>query len=349
MKGAKPTGGKRAVTSVDVAHAAGVSQSVVSRAFSQDPSVAKETRKRIFDVAAKLGYRRNLIARSLITKQSYVLALVTGTLTNPLHLSVIEAFTRTTQQRGYRVLLSATSPGQGLDDAIGDVLQHQPDGILALAGTPSKTVIDSCRSVGVPIVLLGRDASPTKASSISCDNFAAARLVAESLLEAGHRHFAYVASSNPNLSFSLDRDRGFSEPVIARFGRRPIVENGGSSYAGGYEAGLRLFRRKKRPDAVFCANDAMAFGLLDAARFEFGLKIPDELSVVGFDDVPMASWASYELSTIRQRVDLMVDAATDILVEQSAGQKVTPTSRLIPGDLIVRKSARLPSRLSETA
>lgn len=340
-------GRKRAVTSVDVARVAGVSQSVVSRAFSQDPSVAKATRQRIFAVASELGYRRNMLARSLITKRSHILALVTGTLTNPLHLSVIEAFTRTTQQRGCRVLLSATSPGQSLDDALSGILQHQPDGILVLAGTPSQDMVDGCRGEGVPIVLLGRDGNPSTASSIACDNFAAARLVADLLLEAGHRDLAFVASRARTLSFSIDRERGFSEGVIARFGRPPILENGGSSYAGGYEAGQRLFRRRKRPDAVFCANDAMALGLLDAARLEFGLKVPEDVSVIGFDDVPMAAWASYQLSTIKQNVDLMVEAATDVLIEQSAHQNADPVSRQIPGDLVVRKSARLPRRFSK--
>jgi DNA-binding LacI/PurR family transcriptional regulator len=328
-----------------VAHAAGVSQSVVSRAFSQDPSVATATRQKIFSIASKLGYRPNLIARSMITKRSHTLALVTGGLTNPLFLNVIDAVTRATQDLGYRVLLQATSPGQSLDDAIGEVLQHQPDGILALAGTPSVDMVGECRRVGIPILLLGRSGNPSMASSVSCDNFAAARLIGDSLVEAGHRRLAFVASRAHNLSFSRERERGFTAAVNDAFGAPPLVRNGDSNYAGGYAAGMQLMALDPRPDAVFCAGDSMALGLMDAARYEFGLRIPEDLSVIGFDDVPMASWASYMLSTFRQPVDLMARTATEVLVKQSRSE-ATPVSLLIPGDLVVRRSARLPERLS---
>lgn len=337
---------KKPITSVDVARAVGVSQSVVSRALNLDSSVAEATRQRIFAVADELGYRRNLLARSLITRRSNLFALVTGALTSPLHLSLVEACTRITQQRGYRVLLFSTPPGESLDQALSSVLQYRPDGILALAGTPSEEMVRDCKQDGIPIVLLGRDSDRSTAWSVSSDNEAEARRVAEVLLEAEHQRFGFVASRERSLSFSLDRERGFCETIVARTGAAPIVENGDSSYQGGYEAGRRLLRGRSRPDAIFCAGDVMALGLLDAARREYGFAIPKDLSVIGFDDVPMAAWASYELSTVRQRVDTIVEAATDIILEARSSQKKSPAkSRHVPGDLIVRKSARLPPRL----
>lgn len=338
MKAAK---NKKPVTSVDVARVVGVSQSVVSRAFNLDSSVAEATRARIFTVADELGYRRNLLARSLITRRSNLFALVTGALTSPLHLSLIEACTRITQQKGYRVLLFSTPPGETLDQALSSVLQYRPDGILALAGTPSESMVRECKRDGISIVLLGRDSDRSTAWSVSCDNEAEARRVAEGLLEAGHRKFAFVASRERSLSFSLDRERGFCATILARTGKAPAVENGDSSYQGGYEAGQRLLRRRDRPDAVFCASDVMALGLLDAARRECGLTVPEQLSVVGFDDVPMAAWASYELSTVRQRVDSIVETAIDILLDPATSRKSAAVSRHFPGDLIVRKSARI--------
>lgn len=337
-----PLGKGKAITSVDVARRAGVSQSVVSRAFSFDPSVAQKTREKIFAVADEIGYRRNLLARSLSTRRSQIFALVTGALTNPLHLSVIEAFSRSAQQRGYRVLLFSAPPGETLDQAVTDVLQYRPDGILALAGVPSEELVLECRRDGIPIVLLGRDGGQSGAPSVSCDNEAEARRVARLLLRAGHRRFAFVASRNRTLSFSMDRERGFSETVVSKAGASLVVENGDSSYEGGFQAGLRLLGTFGRPEAVFCANDAMALGLLDAARRECGLKVPEQLSVVGFDDVPMAGWASYELSTVRQRVDAMVEAATEILLDPATPDLAFGPTRHVPGDLIVRRSARLP-------
>jgi DNA-binding LacI/PurR family transcriptional regulator len=341
----RKVGKKSAITSVDVARVVGVSQSVVSRAFNLDSSVAEATRERIFAVADELGYRRNLLARSLITRRSNLFALVTGALTSPLHLSLIEACTRITQQRGYRVLLFSTPPNETLDQALSSVLQYSPDGILALAGTPSENMVRGCKRDGIPIVLLGRDGDRSTAWSVSCDNEAEARRVAEALVQAEHRRFAFISSRDRTLSFSLDREKGFCETILARTGTAPIVENGDSTYQGGYEAGRRLLRRRNRPDAVFCASDPMALGLLDAARLECGLDVPGDLSVIGFDDVPMAAWASYELSTVRQRVDSMVEAATDILLNPLTSRISTAVPQHIPGDLIVRKSARLPANL----
>ncbi|MCC6195036.1 MAG: LacI family DNA-binding transcriptional regulator, partial [Burkholderiales bacterium] len=145
-----------AVTSVDVARAAGVSQSVVSRAFSLHPSVADATRERIFAVAGRLGYRRNLLAQGLIKRQSNLLALVAGALTSPLHLQFIESLTRIAQQGSYRVLLLANPPGKSLDESLDSVLHYRPAGILAMAGTPSPKMVRTCQRSGVPVVLLGR-------------------------------------------------------------------------------------------------------------------------------------------------------------------------------------------------
>lgn len=333
-----------AVTSVDVARAAGVSQSVVSRAFSMHPSVADATRDKIFAAANKLGYRRNLLARSLITRRSNLFALVTGALTSTLHLQIIESLTRIAQQRSQRVLLFATPSGQSLDEALDSVLHYRPDGILAMAGTPSPKMVRICQRNGVPVILLGRNSEQSTAPSVSCDNEGEATGIAELLLETRHRRFAFVASKNPALSFSLGRERGFSAAVTAALGEPPVIENGGSSYAGGYAAGQRLLSRRRPPDAIFCASDTMAFGLMDVARREFGLEIPRDLSVVGFDDVPMAAWASYELTTVRQRVDTMVELATDILLAGKAQTSRGPLARVVPGELIVRGSARFPER-----
>lgn len=341
---AKVRGDSLAVTSVDVAVAAGVSQSVVSRAFSLHPSVADSTREKIFAIAKRLGYRRNLLARSLITRRSNLFALVTGSLTSTLHLQIIESLTRVAQQRSHRVLLFATPPGQSLDQALDTVLHYRPDGILAMAGTPSPKMVRICQRSGVPVILLGRNSDQNAAPSVSCDNEGAALALAELLLEARHRRFAFVASQNPAMSFSLGRERAFSAAVIAALGEAPLIENGGSTYVGGYAAGHRLLSRRRRPDAIFCASDTMALGLMDVARREFGLEIPRDLSVVGFDDVPMAAWASYELTTVRQRVDTMVEMATDILLEGKRPSKSQTLARFVPCELVVRKSARLPQR-----
>lgn len=331
----------RAVTSVDVARAAGVSQSVVSRAFSKAPGVSPATRERIHQAAAKLGYRHNQLARGLITKRSNLLALVAGALTNPLHLDLIQALSRLAQAHGHRVLLVTARDGRDMDAAISDVLPYMPAGIVAMAGTPSAAQVEDCGRLGVPVVITGRDPGDTAASWVCCDNEAEARRIAVALLAAGHRRFAFLSSRDAETSFSLARERGFCATVAAAGCEAPAIVNGGSSYEGGYAAAAALLPAPTRPEAVFCAGDAIALGFLDAARRDHALRVPDSLSVVGFDDMPMASWRSYELTTVRQRVEAMAAETIELLLSMRGGADLRRHARLVPGDLIIRQSARL--------
>lgn len=331
----------RAITSIDVARAAGVSQSVVSRAFSLAPGVSPATRERIQQAAAKLGYRHNQLARGLISQRSNLLALVAGALTNPLHLDLIQALSRLAQARGHRVLLVTAPDGLDMDGAVGDVLAYMPAGIVALAGTPSAARARECQRLGLPLVVVGRDPGSTSTSWVCCDNEAEARKVARSLLAAGHRRFAFLSSRDADTSFSLARERGFCATVVEAGCAAPVVLNGGSSYAGGYASAHALLDGNAAPEAVFCAGDAIALGFMDAVRRDTPLSIPEDISTVGFDDTPMASWTSYELTTVRQRIEAMADAAIGILLAGHVEAGVAPTAKLVPGDLIVRRSARL--------
>jgi len=331
----------RAPTSIDVARAAGVSQSVVSRAFSDAPGVSAATRERVQQAAARLGYRHNQLARGLITQRSNLLALVAGGLTNPLHLDLIQALSRQAQSRGHRVLLVTAPDGHDVDGAIADVLPYMPAGIIAMAGTPGPAAQQACARRHLPLVIVGRDAEAAWASWVCCDNEAAAREVAQRLLAAGHRRFAFLASREADASFSLARERGFCTTVVAAGCAAPVVMSGGSSYAGGLAAAAAMLKARPRPQAVFCAGDFMALGLMDAVRQDAALAIPEDLSVVGFDDVPMAAWASYDLTTIRQRVDSMADAAIEIALASPNVGIASAESRLVPGDLIVRRSAKI--------
>lgn len=329
------------VTSVDVARAAGVSQSVVSRAFSLHPSVAEQTRADIFAVADRLGYRPNLLARSLITRKSNLFALVTGALANPLLLNVIDTFTQAAQAQGYRVLLFTSPRGEQLDTALLEVLQYQPHGVIALAGNPSDAMAAKCRESGIGVVLLGRDSDQPLVPSVSCDNFAAGLQVGELLVAAGHRRFAFITSREATLSFSERRQSGFTRALQQAGLGPPVVLNGGSTYEGGHRAALELLAQDAPPDAIFCASDSMALGVLDAARYTLSLQVPKDLSVVGFDDVPMAAWAGYELTTVRQPVPAMVQAALSLLLGQERHEG--PASRLVPSELVLRRSTRLPA------
>ena len=163
--------------------------------------------------------------------------------------------------------------------------------------------------------------------------------MADLLLDRGHQRIAYIAGGL-NSSTNIDREKGFTEQLQARGVQNLLREQASYTYQSGNDAAKRLLQQKLPPDAIFCANDIMALGALDAARFEMGINVPDELSVIGFDDIPAASWPTYSLTTIRQRVNLMIDTTVELLIERLASPQVEPVLKLIPGILVERGSVR---------
>lgn len=326
------------VSQVDVADLAGVSQSAVSRVFTPGASVSDETRAKVGDAARRLGYRGNAIARSLVTRRTNIIAIIMASLANPFYPVVLERFITKLQELGYWVLLFKITDQQAVDDALLRALQYRVDGVIMTSAVLSSQLADECSSRGTPVVLFNRYEYKTKASAVGCDHAGGGRLVAEALLRAGHRRLAFIAGQEGS-STSRDREAGFTER-LGELGYSGLLrETGDYSYESGRAAARRLLSRPDRPDAIFCANDLMACGVIDAARCEFNLSVPESLAVVGFDDIPMAAWPAYDLTTIHQPIDRLVDATIETLVsalDNPGGERIL---RLIPGQLVIRRSA----------
>jgi DNA-binding LacI/PurR family transcriptional regulator len=303
-------------TSFDVAALAGVSQSAVSRAFTPGSSIAKETRLKVVEAARKLNYVPNSIASSLTTKRTNIVALILGNMGNPFYVHVLHAFSQRLQQQGRQVLTFTVDPGAESDDAIMRALQYQIDGIILTAAQLSTRMTGICHERGIPIVLFNRYIPGSDASGVRCDNAAAGRLIAQAFLAAGARSFAMIAG-DPKGTTSQDRVRGFVERLLEEGIRRSDIEEapGQSSYDGAAQAALRLFQGRVRPppDALFGINDIMAMGAIDALRHQVGVKIPAELMVGGIDDIPEAGRLPYQLTTVRQPLDLMIEETLSIL------------------------------------
>lgn len=327
------------VTSRDVAQLAGVSQSTVSRTFSNDSMVALETRRKVLAAAQQLGYTPNAIARSLITHRTNIVGIVMTQITSPFHPYVLEKFIAKLQQLGRQALLFTAAPNQEVDDILPLVLQYQVDGLIIMGATLSSEMADECARQGTPVILFNRYIPGANACAVSCDNVEGGRLVANLLLDAGHRRLAYIAGPE-NTSTNRDREKGFSDRLWERGVTRWLRQQGRYTYDSGYEAARRLLERDDPPDAIFCASDIIALGVMDMAR-DLGVKVPDELSIIGFDDIPSASWSAYSLTTIREPVNQMVDATLDLLLERLDGPEIEPVVKLLPGTLIERRSARL--------
>ena len=303
-------------TSFDVAALAGVSQSAVSRAFTPGSSIADDTRERVIEAAQKLNYVPNSIASSLTTKRTNIVALILGNLANPFYVQALHEFSIKLQSRGRQVLIFAVDPGAESDDAIMRALQYQIDGIILTSAQISTRMTTICHERGIPIVLFNRYIPGRDASGVRCDNVAGGGLIAEAFLAAGAKTFAMI-TGDPRGTTSKDRVRGFTERLMEDGIKRSQIAEiaGGSTYDGAFKAVHELFGEKKRcrPDALFAVNDIMAMGAMDTLRFEYRLRIPDDLMLAGFDDIPDGARPSYNLTTVRQPIDRMVEETLSIL------------------------------------
>jgi DNA-binding LacI/PurR family transcriptional regulator len=327
-------------TAMDVARIAGVSQSAVSRAFT-GASVAPETRERIFAAARQIGYRPNAIARTLSTRRSRMVGLVVGRLANAFYAQVVERLSLALQRDGYHVLMFINEAPDA-DELLADILQYQVDAIVMASTTLSSTLAQACARSGIPVVLFNRVAQLNAfgtpvASSVTTDNVAGGRRVGELLVAAGHRRVAFLAGLE-NASTSREREAGLLDALEQAGLSLHARMVGNYDFDGACRAVQDLFAGDgPKPDAVFAANDHMAIAAMETLRHRLGLAVPGDVSVVGFDDIPQAAWPSFDLTTVAQDVDRMVEATRSLVMEQMKGEH-RPRHIGVAGRLIERGS-----------
>lgn len=317
-----------------------MSQSAVSRTFTPGASVSPKTRAKVLSSASDLGYRPNAIARSLITSRSRLVAVVMAYLENLYYPDVLQELGRALGAKDYHLLLF-TGKDRDTDPVFEQLMQYRVDGII-LASTPlTSKLSDECIAGGIPVVLFNRKTERVLASSVTTRNYEGGWNVARFLVLAGHSTFGYIAGM---VDSSTDRDRfaGFRAGLVEHGKFRLTVGVGNYSRRDAEAAARCMFADKDRPDAVFVANDHMAVAVMDVARYEFDLSIPEDVSIVGFDDVGAAAWKSYDITSVEQPVRPMVQATVDILLRQMGSGNLEPIHEVISGDLVVRSSARRP-------
>ena len=329
------------VTSLDVARMAGVSQSAVSRVFTPGASASKKTADKVRAAAAELGYRPNALARAVVSGRSRIIGLVVAYLENQFYPDVLEKLSKALQARGYHVLIFMTAQTAGsIDDVVEEILDYQVDGIIAASVAMSSELSERCRAAGVPMVLFNRSQDDPAMSAVTSDNRAGGRKVAEFLLAGGHRKIGYIAGWE-GASTQRDREAGFVE-TLAQAGLALHARATGNFVTEDARAAARSMFATDPLDAVFVANDHMALAVMDTLRFELGLSVPGDVSVVGYDDVPAASWPAYNLTTVRQPANRMVAATVDILLAKIDDRATLPSRIEIDGPLILRGSSRIP-------
>lgn len=322
---------------MEVAKRAGVSQSTVSRVFTPGASVSPKTRKRVLEAARELGYRPNALARGLIMNKTNIIGLAMRDIQNPFYPEILEKFTKALRSNGYHVLFVHTENEEIDQDEISEFLEYNVEGVIVTDATLSPNIISYLSSNDIPVILFNRRMDGLPCHSVSCDNYAAGKKIGDYLYKLGYRRMAYIRGRK-NTSTNDDRERGFSE-VLAERGAELYIENGEFTYEGGYNAALRLLSGEGRPEVIFGANDITALGAIDAAK-SLGLSVPDDVAVIGFDDIVMASWPSYCLTTWKQPVDEMIAWAVAKLLEEIDGESGPPASALFPGMLVERESVK---------
>jgi DNA-binding LacI/PurR family transcriptional regulator len=330
---------KKTVTSGDVARLAKVSQSAVSRAFSERASVSDEMRKRVLDAADRLGYRPNALARAMISGRSRMIAMVVAYLDNQFYPIILEKLSRALQSEGYQMLLILSDQGDQ-DRVVRTILQYQVEGIIMASATLSSSLAAECAKTGTPVVHFNRYVPASPTSSVTSDNLEGGRMVAHALAEGGHQRIAFIAGIEDS-STSRDREAGFFKGLAERRLSLFARAVGGYTFDGAAAAARQLLSMKPRPDAIFVANDHMAFSVMDVARSEFKLSVPNDLSIIGYDDVPEAGWGGYALTTVSQPAEEMVRAAVSILLEQIEQGTVIRRAAVLPSRLVARASAKI--------
>ena len=332
--------GSHRVSSIEVARRAGVSQSAVSRAFTPGASVSEDTRAKVLVAAKELGYRPNVIARSLIRHSTKIIGIAMVRFTNPFYASLLKAFTEKLQGLGFSTMLYNVAGDNQIDTALPLALQYQVDGIIVTSASLTSMLADESAQTGTPVVLFNRYAMDSHVHAVGSDNAGGGRMVADALLDAGHRRIAYLAGEESS-STNRDRERGFTERLGERGVSLFLRDCGDFVYDAAFPAAERLLNRTERPDAIFCGNDLMALAVLDYARCVLGIRVPAELSVIGYDDIEISAWPKYDLTTIRQPIEAMVDATVEVLMDAIRHPNRERALRLVSVQLIERTSARL--------
>lgn len=323
----------------DVARVAGVSQAAVSRAFTPGASIAKGTQDKVFRAAKSLGYRPNLIARSLIKGESGIVGVVIGNpRRNSVFMSALDALSTRLSRAGKHLLVFTAEDSALVDGHVEDLLKYRVDALLLVAASLSSKLAEQCRDEGIPVISFGRRPPRSNhVASVIGNSRKGAAQVAEHLLQQGYRHLALMAGSAESPT-NREREIGFTTYLTSRDLPAPEREVGHCHREGALQAARNLLSRGRRPDAIFCTNDDMALATIEVARHEFGLEIGREIGIAGFDDTEQAGWPTFDLTSYSLPMEGMIEKAVAVLL--STTRPKDPVHVIVDGVLKPRRSTQ---------
>lgn len=330
------------VTIKDIARAVGVSHTTVSRALRDSEEIRPETRARIRAVAESMGYRPNLVARALQGRRTQTLGVVVTRLSDPFHTEVVQGIEKVAQAHGYGLLLSLSHEDPAKERAIVEMLAaKQVDGIIVAASRLGSRYLPMLEALRIPIVLINSHQTGPYAYSVATDNVHGGYLATRYLIDLGHRAIAYIGNRRGGRS-NQDRYRGYRQALreVGLSPRPEWVVKGDGRVGAGEAAMRRLLEVSPRPTAVFCYNDLTAIGALRAA-VQAGIRVPEDLSIIGFDGLEEGSYVIPALTTVAQPRQQLGRLAAEMLLEILSGRP-SPRRILLQGTLLERASCGPP-------
>lgn len=332
------------ITLKDVAERAGVSTSAVSRTFTEGASVSDKTRQKVVRAALELGYFPNALASSLTTGRTKLIGLVSNNFHNPLILQVFDLFTRKLQERGLRPLLVNLTEETDPANSLQLLRQYSVDGVIVASSTLSPEFAAAFRAAGMPVVhSFGRFSNAPKVHVVGIDNVECGRMAARTLIDRGYRAVGFLGGPEGATS-TIDRFKGFAEVIDATPG---VSLTKGFASAYSFDAGrtemLRLMEAVPLPDAYFCGDDVLTIGVLSALR-ESGRSVPGDIGLIGLNDMEMARWQVFDLTTIRQPVADIISSSIELVVALLDAPERSPEARLFGCEVVERGTLRPPER-----
>lgn len=331
------------VTIYDLARAAGLSPSTVSRALRGHASVSPITAKRVQGIATSLGYRPNAVARSLAIHSSNLIAVMLPDIANPFFPSLVREVQLRAQAAGYLIFLCNTGGDPEVERQTLEMLaSHQIGGIIVIGLQGTGYDLAGFLRTPIKMVSLDRSSAGVPWAVVQADHRGGAELATRYLLDLGHREIALIAGP-PGVLVADDRTQGYRD-ALSSVGYTPdprLIESGDFSEESGYRAATALLTTGRKFTALFAANDLMALGAMAAIRAQ-GWHIPQDVSVVGFDNIDLGRFSSPALTTVRQPLADLAQTAVDQLLAAIRQESTTSLTTLLPVSLVIRESSAPP-------
>ena len=329
----------KTATSQDVAKLAGVSQSAVSRCFTKGASISSRTKLRVLEAARKLKYKAPNISQSTISNEDIgLVGVILPYVTSRYYPEVLTELHEALKLGGFRILLITTDDGEELDEKL--VQPYLKEKLIAIisATKPTESFVESCNAKRIQFISYNRSWNIPTLSSVACDHKNGGEMVAEYFMKNNHQKIGLI--EGPKGSFVSDqRIKGFKQFFKNSKRIKIFNEKGFFTYDGGYQASQKILKNKG-VSAIFCADDTMAFGCLDYIKKNTKIKIPKDLELIGYDDISMSNWKSYDLTTVKQPIRQMSKLVTQLIDDYIRDPDYEAINHIVRGSLIKRKTTR---------